>query len=549
MAQSGGRGGESLEDGRRQLRGRSHAPGFQRAKRVMRTSRWVFALILTAVALGTVAWLVSSVNEPHDRLARHSEPLALVFVGTAALVAAASALAAVRMFWKLGHNPRAPDQVKAPEDIVRAAVVQADKAELVINQVKDRAAKGELGGELAAIRADGVRRRFHVVVFGTGSAGKTSLINALLGQHVGKTEAVMGTTRHGEQHTQVIEGVEGTVLVTDTPGISEIGEGGAMREGEARDLAARADLLLFVVDHDLIRSEFDPLVALARQGKRSILIFNKQDRFTEPDRDAILDKLRERLAGVIAAQDVVAVSADPRPIPVRIKRADGTTETVDEPQPPEISALQDRIAVILKREGDALRAGNLLLRAHLLSRKAQEQLGQERDRKAQAVIDKFQWITAATVFANPIPALDLLANGAVQFQMISELATVYGVEVSTAHLKMVGAQMVQTLLKLGIVEAATSLIAGLFKSSLVGYAAGGAVQGVSMAYLTHISGLAFKEYFARGQSWGDGGMQAALIRQFDLNSRAEFLQDFAKQALQQVSKRVFKGNEETAGKK
>ncbi len=516
----------------------------------MRTTRWVFALVLTAFALGTAAWLVTSVNELHDRLARHSAPLALVFVGTAGLLAAASGLAAVRMFWTLGHSPRAPELLaKAPEDVVRAAEVQAEKAEQVINLVRDEAARSELGNELAAIRADRVRRRFHLVVFGTGSSGKTSLINALLGQHVGKTEAVMGTTRHGEQHTQVVEGVEGTVLLTDTPGISEIGEGGAMRESEARDLAARADLLVFVVDHDLIRSEYEPLTALARQGKRSIVVFNKQDRFTEPDREAILDKLRERLAGVIAAQDVVAVSALPRPIPVRIKQGDGTTATVDEPQPPEISALQERIAVILKREGEALRAGNLLLRAHLLSRKAQDHLGQERDRRAQAVIDKFQWITAATVFANPIPALDLLANGAVQFQMVSELAGVYGIEVSTAHIRMIAAQMVQTLLKLGIVEAATSLIAGLFKSSLVGYAAGGAVQGVSMAYLTHISGHAFKDYFARGQSWGDGGMQAALVRQFDLNSRAEFLQEFAKQALEHVSKRVFKGNEQTAGKK
>ncbi len=500
----------------------------------MRTTRWVFALILTAVALGTAAWLVTSVNELHDRLARHSQPLALVFVGSAGLIAVASALAAVRMFWSLGHTPRAPDVVKAPEDIVHAAEVQADKAEQVINQVRDQTAKTELGNELAAIRADRVQRRFHLVVFGTGSSGKTSLINALLGQHVGKTEAVMGTTRHGEQHTQVIEGVDGTVFLTDTPGISEIGQGGAMRESEARDLAARSDLLLFVVDHDLIRSEFEPLAALARQGKRSIVVFNKQDRFTDPDKTAILDKLRERLAGVITPQDVVAVSALPRPIPIRIRQADGTTVSIDEPQPPEISALEERIAAILMREGEALRAGNLLLRAHLLSRKAQDQVGQERDRKAQVVIDKFQWITAATVFANPIPALDLLANGAVQFQMVSELAGVYGVEVSTAHVKMIAAQMVQTLLKLGLVEAATSLIAGLFKSSLVGYAAGGAVQGVSMAYLTHISGHAFAEYFAHGQTWGDGGMQAALVRQFDLNSRAEFLQEFAKQALEHV---------------
>ena len=56
--------------------------------------------------------------------------------------------------------------------------------------------------------------------------------------------------------------------------------------------------------------------------------------------------------------------------------------------------------------------------------------------------------------------------------------------------------MVQMLLKLGLVEAATSLIAGLFKSTLVGYAAGGAVQAVTMAYLTHVSGQTFAEYFA-----------------------------------------------------
>ena len=163
------------------------------------------------------------------------------------------------------------------------------------------------------------------------------------------------------------------------------------------------------------------------------------------------------------------------------------------------------------------------------------------------MIEKFQWITAGTVFANPFPALELVANGAVQFQMISELAGVYGVQISTSHVRMIGGQMIQMLLKLGLVETATSLIAGIFKSSLVGYAAAGGVQAVSMAYLTHVSGEAFAEYFRRGQTWGDGGMQAALIRQFDLTSRAEFLQDFAKQAVQKVSSRLLHGAAEAPG--
>jgi uncharacterized protein (DUF697 family) len=272
-------------------------------------------------------------------------------------------------------------------------------------------------------------------------------------------------------------------------------------------------------------------------------VLNKKDRFLDTDRDAILAKLRERLDGVVHPKDIIAVSAAPKPTPVRVQGPDGSVEVEYEAEDPDLGPLRDRISAVLEREGDTLRAGNLLLRAHLLSKSAQDQVSLERDRKAQAVVDKFQWITAATVFTNPIPALDLMATGAVQFQMISEIASAYGVEMNTAHAKMVASQMIQMLLKLGMVEATTSLIAGLFKSSLVGYAAGGAVQGVSMAYLTHISGQAFKDYFRRGQDWGDGGMQAALVRQFDLTSRAEFLTEFAKQAIQRVGARVFRSKE------
>ncbi len=510
-----------------------------------RTQRLWLALIGLTVSLGTAAWLVASVGDMHDRIARTSPALAIGFVAIAVLTASAMAIGAARLLWKLGRDERPP--ARAPEDIVAAADVQAEKAEAVVAQVKDVGAQARLRDELATLRSDRQVRRFHVVVFGTGSAGKTSLINALLGRTVGLTEPTIGTTKGGDAFTYEIEDVDGTVLLTDTPGLSEIGQGGAVREAEARDLAARADLLLFVVDHDLIRSEFEPMVALARQGKRSIVALNKKDRLIDEDREAILAKLRERLKGLVAPADVIAVSASPRPMPVRIQAADGTTSTVLEAEPPDVEPLRDRIAAVLDREGDSLRAGNLLLRAHLINEEARGQLSKERDQRAQAVIDKFQWLTAGTVFANPIPALDLMAAGAVQYQMITELAAVYGVEITSAHVKMIGTQMIQMLLKTGLVEASTSLIAGLFKSSLVGYAAGGAVQAVSMAYLAHVSGLAFADYFRHGQSWGDGGMGAALIRQFDLNSRAEFLQEFAKQALSRVKSQVLKKADAQSG--
>ena len=269
-----------------------------------------------------------------------------------------------------------------------------------------------------------------------------------------------------ENHTYTLEGVEGTVFLTDTPGLSEIGEAGSEREREARDLAARADLLVFVLDHDLVRTEYEPLAALVRQGKRSIVVLNKTDRFTDADAAAILAKLKERLRGLVPADDIVAAAAAPRPLPVRA--ASGRTAR---PRPcsrnshPTCRRCGPESARSSTARAKRLRAGNLLLRAHLLSRKAQEQLAKERDERANDVIEKFQWITAGTVFANPFPALELVANGAVQFQMISELAGVYGVQISTSHVRMIGGQMIQMLLKLGLVETATSLIAGIFKST------------------------------------------------------------------------------------
>ncbi len=511
----------------------------------MRSTSTLIVLGLITVGLGSAAWLVASQRDLHDRLAVTSPALATGFVVVTSCAAIGLTSIGIWQFVRFSRPPKPP--VKAPSDIIEAAEAQATRAELNVEKISDEATQQSLRNEIATIRTDAQHRRFHVVIFGTGSAGKTSLINALLGREVGKTEATIGTTAHGENHAYGLDDVDGSVILTDTPGLSDIGSGGVEREREARNLAARADLLLFILDHDLIRSEQEPMIALIKQGKRSIVILNKIDRLIESDRQAILTKLRERLRGLVKPEDIVAVAASPRPLPVRVMGENGQVTTIYEPETVDLDALHVRLAAILASEGDALRAGNLLLRAHLVSKAARDQISRERDARAKKVVEKFQWVTASTVFLNPIPALDLMATGAVQFQMINELAGVYSVEVSSSHLKTIAGQMVQTLLKLGIVEAASSLIAGIFKSSIVGYAAGGGIQGATMAYLTHISGLTFIEYFQRGQTWGDGGLEAALNRQFHLHSRADFLKEFAHQTVDRLKHKLFDETKQNAG--
>ncbi|KAJ3046837.1 hypothetical protein HK102_013079, partial [Quaeritorhiza haematococci] len=219
-----------------------------------------------------------------------------------------------------------------PVVLAQAAEQQSAKAREYIEKIRDAARRQELQGELARLDegrlATSGAGELDVVVFGTVSAGKTSLVNALLGREVGRTGAVMGTTREGENHVYTLEAAEGVVRLVDTPGLAEAGPGGAEREQDARKLAARAARLRFVVDHDLIRREYAALLELARLGKRSIVVLNKKDRFPDADLAAIRAKLRERLEGVVPADDVVTIAAAPRPLEVRERLGDGTTRTV-----------------------------------------------------------------------------------------------------------------------------------------------------------------------------------------------------------------------------
>ena len=154
-----------------------------------------------------------------------------------------------------------------------------------------------------------------------------------------------------------------------------------------------------------------------------------------------------------------------------------------------------------------------------------------------AIIERHQWLAAVTAFANPVLALGPMAVGAVQLRMLSEMAAVYDAQLSSEFVEKVGHQMAQTLLKLGVAEAAASVLAGFFKFNPLGFAAGGLVQAVTMAYLTRLTGASFLEYLEHGQTWGEGGMQATLSRQLEETRRSEWLLHFAKLAIGRIFRR------------
>jgi len=340
--------------------------------------------------------------------------------------------------------------------------------------------------------------------------------------------APMGTTEVGETYNLKLKGLEREILIVDTPGILEAGVAGTEREQLARQLATVADLLLFVVDNDLRRSENQPLQTLAEIGKRSLLVLNKTDLYTEADKEAILARLRERVRGFIAATDVVAIAANPQSV---------VLETGETFQPePDIVPLLRRMAIVLRAEGEDLVADNILLQSQRLGEEARKIIDAQRQRQAEKIVERFQWISAGVVVVTPLPIVDLLATAAVNAQMVVEIGKLYGCEINLERGRELAFSLAKTLASLGIVEGVIELISTALELSVAAFFVGKAIQGVTAAYLTRIAGKSFIEYFRRDQDWGDGGMTDVVQRQFQLNRRDEFVRAFVQEAIARVVK-------------
>ncbi len=479
------------------------------------------------IILGLMLWLVNSLYWLYIQVSFTTPLLANLLL--LLLIALLAALVLAFFYYtslfkaksRKGQRRRVPPKVpiektEAAEETLRAVRKQ-------VAQIEDEVTRQALLERSRDIEDGFARHELRVVVFGTGSAGKTSLVNALIGRMVGEVGAPMGTTEEGETYSLQLRGLDWEILVTDTPGILEAGGAGSQREQLARRLATEADLLLFVLDDDLRQSEYNPLTNLAKMGKRSLIVLNKIDRYPEADQEAILTRLRQRVRGFIAPADVIAVAANPHAVFLE----NGQTLTPD----PDIMPLIKRMAAILRAEGQDLVADNILLQSQRLSEEARRLIDIQRRRQADKIVERFQWIGAGVIWVTPVPVVDLLAAAAVNAQMVVEIGKVYGCELNGDRGRELAISLAKTLGSLGIVKGVMELVTTALQMSIGGFVVGKAVQSVSAAYLTRIAGKSFIEYFRHDQDWGDGGIAEVVQRQFQLNRRDEFVKAFVQDAI------------------
>ncbi len=497
----------------------------------MPLSRLLALIASLSVLLGLIIWLINSLYRLYSNIAWSAPPLLANLLLFLLIVLVAVCLAAfgyyAMIFWQSQNKPRKRRlKPKVPEAKTEAAAETLRAVRKQVKQIQDEVTRQALLSRSREIEANLARGNLQVVVFGTGSAGKTSLVNALMGRMVGQVSAPMGTTEVGETYNLKLKGLEREILITDTPGILEAGVAGTEREQLARQLATEADLLLFVVDNDLRRSEYEPLRALAEIGKRNLLVLNKIDLYTDDDKEVILARLRERVRVFISSADVVAVTANPQ----AAKLADGE---IFKPEP-DVMPLIRRLANVLRAEGDDLMADNILLQSQRLGEEARKLIDAQRRRQADKVVERFQWIGAGVIAVTPLPVVDLLATAAVNAQMVVEIGKIYGCELNMERGRELALSLGKTLASLGIVKGAIQLLSTALQLNVATYLVGKAIQGVTAAYLTRIAGKSFIEYFRHDQDWGDGGITEVVQRQFQLNRKDEFVKAFVQEAIAKV---------------
>ncbi len=497
------------------------------------TSWWGVGIVIGAMLV--LLWVVNSLTALYDRLAGVSPTVATVLIGLLVAILVAAIGQGAYLIWAGRRASRKRRTPKVHEDPVRAAKQSVDATRQHIDQVTDEIARRALSDRLEDLADDLTACRYTIVVFGTTSAGKTSVINALIGAASGETDVLVGTTQHGVEHSFTLDGFsDGQLRLIDTPGLSEFGQAGLMREEEARELATTADLLLFILDQDLRDVEDRPLRSLARLGKRCVVVLNKRDIYLSTEADEIAEALRKRLVSSIDPLTLVRCAA--APVPVTVREASGDTK--QHAPPPDVTDLAEAIAEILRHDGRELLAKNVMLQAHRVSSHARDAIQQRRRADAGGIVTKFQWTSAAVLFVNPVPGLGALAATAINYQMIIEIGKVFGVSLDVPAAKRMASELAQILVKMGVVGLASDLLGKALKATIVGYVAGGAIEAATGAYLTRLSGEAFIDYFAHDQEWGDGGMQSAIEERFNLAGNDAFIKMFVDEVRNRVMQKV-----------
>ncbi|AFY72362.1 small GTP-binding protein domain protein [Synechococcus sp. PCC 7502] len=380
-----------------------------------------------------------------------------------------------------------------------------------------------------------------IAVFGMVGRGKSSVLNALLGENVFATGAVHGVTRSQQSANWQIsrEKIAGfknqeilrvslkslgsaRIELIDTPGIDEVD--GEAREQLAKSVAQQADLILFVIAGDMTKVEYEALSQLRLASKPILLVFNKTDQYPTADRQAIYTKIRdERVKQLLSPEEIVMTAASPL-VPKAIMQDDGSVQAELVAGKPQIEDLQVKILEVLDREGKSLVALNSMIFADNVHEQVIQRKMSIRDRRANKIIWNAVITQAVAIAVSPVTVIDLVSTAIIDVSMILALSKLYGISMNqqgaialmqkiAMGMGGITASELLTTLGLGSLKAlfgVSSVATGGLTAGL--YISVGIMQASVAGVSSYAIGLVTKEYLANGATWGEQGPKAVVSR-------------------------------------
>ena len=156
--------------------------------------------------------------------------------------------------------------------------------------------------ELLKTADDGrmIQEGIKTVILGKPNAGKSSLLNFLVGEDRAIVTEIAGTTRDILEEYISLNGI--TLRVIDTAGIRETEDVvEKIGVGKAKQMAENADLILYVVDSSLPLDDNDRKIMELLSGRKSIVIYNKTDLEAAVD----IEELKEKTGSPVIPVSVV----------------------------------------------------------------------------------------------------------------------------------------------------------------------------------------------------------------------------------------------------
>src|SRR3990170_4308528 len=234
--------------------------------------------LLAVVSLAVIGYLLFTLPprvlehyETATKLGTWPAYLYLATVGTGALVLFGLAVAILVRVWQNTRRKTAevkrrqlsPSEMSSGERARELGENLAAGKEYAGGEGVSPQLRSEIEAAVADLEAKRQSQRIEIVAFGTISSGKSSLLNALAGRDVFRTNVVGGTPT---PRSEIPWPAGDSIVLVDTPGLPEVR--GESRAAESAAAAKNADLVLFVVDGPLKAYEHELVAALAKMEKR-----------------------------------------------------------------------------------------------------------------------------------------------------------------------------------------------------------------------------------------------------------------------------------------